>query len=114
VLKAIISNLQNDQKSYNIFYRCSGNEKNPAIVLGHGWPTSSYDYLKLSFELESSYYVCTVDYLGYRFSDKPSNYKYDIFENADVIEQLVTKVKPLKSFAYLTHDQGDSVGFIFI
>ena len=33
--------------SLNIFYRTFGNKNNPAIVMIHGWPTSSYDFKAL-------------------------------------------------------------------
>ena len=98
---------------YKIFYRCSGERENPAIVMGHGWPTSSFDYQPLTSLLDPYFYTCTVDYLGYGFSDKPVDHKYSLFENADIIEQLV-QTEGLKNFSYLTHDMGDSVGFIFI
>lgn len=35
---------KNYNYTVNIFYRCSGNKTNPAIVMMHGWPTSSYDF----------------------------------------------------------------------
>merc|ERR1719329_15010 len=37
-----------------------------------------------------------------------------MFEHAEVLEQLVTSVVPLKSFTLLGHDEGDSVAFIFL
>lgn len=106
----------NGGRTVNVFYRCSGDRKNPAIVMGHGWPTSSYDFQDLVKLLDPDYYICAVDYVGHGFSDKPSdkNYSYSLFEHADVIEQLVTDVVPLKAFTYFTHDEGDSVGFIFL
>lgn len=101
----------NSGKSVQIFYRCSGNRSNPALMLGHGWPTSSFDFHKLAALLDASFYVCALDYPGFGFSDKPRvPYRYSIFEHADVIHDFVTRINPLKSFAYLTHDEGDSVG----
>lgn len=70
------------------FYRCSGDSKNPAIVIAHGWPTSSFDFQKMTAFLDPDYYVCSVDYVGHGFSEKPkeSSYKYSMFEHAKVIE----------------------------
>ena len=42
----------------NIFYRTFGNIDNPAIVMIHGWPTSSYDFQELISELENDFYSC--------------------------------------------------------
>lgn len=103
-------------RAVKVFYRCSGDSQKPSIVMGHGWPSSSYDFQDLVALLDTDYHVCTVDYVGHGFSEKPSDkgYSYSLFEHADVIEHLVTEVVPLDAFTYLTHDEGDSVGFIFL
>merc|ERR1719502_1636934 len=87
---------RNGGRNVNVFYHCSGDSKKPAIVMGHGWPTSSYDFQNLVKLLDNDYYVCAVDYVGHGFSDKPSDkeYSYSLFEHADAVEQLVTKVVP--------------------
>src|SRR5229473_1277951 len=41
-----------------IFYRCLGDPTSPAIVLLHGWPTSSYDFRLLAYDLSTDHYVC--------------------------------------------------------
>ena len=99
-----------------VFYRCGGSPDAPAMVLGHGWPTSSFDFLQLSEQLESKFFVCAVDYVGHGFSDKPTDpeYQYSMTDHSWVVEDLVTRVLGLKSFSYLTHDEGDSVGFILL
>merc|ERR1711920_924640 len=96
---------RNGGKTPNIFYRCSGDPANPAIVMGHGWPTSSFDFQNLVNLLDSDYHICTADYVGHGFSDKHSDatYSYSMFEHAEVVKQLVTSVVPMKSFTYLAH-----------
>lgn len=99
-----------------IFYHCSGDPDKPKIVMGHGWPTSSYDWKELVAILQPDYYICSVDYPGHGFSEKPrdSLYKYSMFEHADVIDKMVTEQAKLTEFVYLTHDEGDSVGLQFL
>ena len=109
----------NAGREVRLFYRCAGNKSNPAIVLGHGWPTSSFDFQDLSALLEPHLYVCSLDYAGHGFSDKPANttdapYAYHIRDHAQALYDLVTGELGLAKFAYLTHDEGSSVGFRFL
>ena len=53
--------------------------------MGHGYPTSSYDFYDMVGILDTEYYICTADYIGYGFSEKPQSYTYDMFEHAEVI-----------------------------
>ena len=108
----------NGGREVNVFYRCAGDSGKPAIVLGHGWPTSSYDFQDLSALLEPHLYVCAVDYVGHGFSDKPANlsdapYQYRIMDHAQLIHDLAVRLK-LERFSYLTHDEGSSVGFALL
>lgn len=101
----------NGNQSVQVFYHCSGERSNDAILMGHGWPTSSFDFQELVGLLEDSHFICAVDMVGFGFSDKPrSPYRYSIFEHASLLDHFVTQVVPLASFIYLTHDEGDSVG----
>ena len=99
----------------NIFYRTFGNSDNPAIVMIHGWPTSSYDFKELISELEKEYYVAVIDTPGYGFSDKPKGgYRYSIPDDARLLDYFIREVLDLSNFTLLTHDKGDSVGFAFL
>ena len=99
-----------------LFGRCSeaGSSK-PTIVLGHGWPTSSFDFQALAALLEPSMRVCSLDYVGAGFSDKPpAPFRYHIADHAAAVFDFVTRVHGLQRFAYLTHDEGSSVGLAFL
>ena len=99
----------------NIFYRTFGNSDNPAIVMIHGWPTSSYDFKALIGELEKDYYIAVIDTPGYGFSDKPKgDYRYSITDDAQLVDYFIREVLGLSRFTLLTHDKGDSVGFAFL
>lgn len=99
----------------NIFYTCQGNPQNPAILLIHGYPTSSYDFAKLVDQLKDNYYLCALDTPGYGFSDKPKgNYHYSIFDDAKLVDNFIQNVAKLKEFTLITHDKGDSVGLALL
>ncbi|MFT4519091.1 MAG: pimeloyl-ACP methyl ester carboxylesterase [Halioglobus sp.] len=99
----------------NIFYRTFGNMDNPAIVMIHGWPTSSYDFKELIGELEKEYYIAVIDTPGYGFSDKPKGgYRYSIPDDAQLVDHFIREVLGLSIFTLFTHDKGDSVGFAFL
>lgn len=93
---------------HRLFYRDSGKHDKPTIVLIHGFPTSSWDWLKIWPLLEKHYRLVALDMLGFGFSDKPRNHTYSIHEQADIVEALVTKLK-LDRFHVLAHDYGDTV-----
>lgn len=64
------------------------------VVFLHGFPTSSYDYIKLwsLFKQEPKHRVkslITFDYIGYGFSDKPVDFDYSLFEMADLVDALL-------------------------
>jgi len=98
-----------------IFYRCLGNPTSPAIVLLHGWPTSSYDFHLLASDLSTDHYVCLFDFPGYGFSDKPlKGYAYTLRDDARLVDFFVQQIVRLHRFALLTHDRGDSVGLALL
>jgi len=101
----------NGGRRLRAFYRCSGDRAKPAVVLAHGYPTSSFDFRALVSLLAQDFFMCTADYIGYGFSDKPLHpFRYSIFEHAQLLEELVTRVVRLPNFALVSHDEGDSVG----
>ena len=106
---------ENQARPVKIFYVCTGNEAKPAIVMIHGFPTSSFDFRPLMTELQKDYRVCTFDFPGYGMSDKPANnYRYALSEDAKLIWDFVTKIVPLKDFTLFSHDRGDSVALNFL
>ena len=102
-------------EALNIFSVCMGNPQNPAVLLIHGYPTSSYDFSKLTQQLSSDYYVCALDTPGYGFSDKPQNgYHYSLFDDACLEDYFIREVAGLKDFTLVTHDKGDSAGLALL
>src|ERR1700691_5421785 len=52
-----------------IFYTCLGDTAKPAMLMVHGFPTSSFDFRLLSQELKGDYRMCMFDFPGYGYSD---------------------------------------------
>jgi pimeloyl-ACP methyl ester carboxylesterase len=106
---------ENQGRPVKVFYVCMGDEAKPAIVMIHGFPTSSFDFRPLITELQKDYRVCTLDFPGYGMSDKPAgNYRYALGEDAKLIWYFVTKVVPLEDFVLFSHDRGDSAALSFL
>jgi pimeloyl-ACP methyl ester carboxylesterase len=99
----------------DVFTIQSGDPANPAILMIHGYPTSSFDFHELVDLLDDDYYVVALDTPGYGLSDKPKNgFVYSLFDDALLVEHYVADVLGLDSFAMLTHDKGNSVGLAFL
>ena len=105
----------NAGRRVNVFYRTFGNRSNPALVLLHGYPTSSYDFRDMIPFLEEDYFVAVLDFPGFGFSDKPQDgYSYMLEDDAKLVDYFVREVVGLSRFHLLTHDRGGSVGFAFL
>jgi pimeloyl-ACP methyl ester carboxylesterase len=60
-----------------LFYREAGPADAPAIVLLHGFPTSSFMFRSLIPALADRYHVIAPDHLGFGLSDTPSAGEFD-------------------------------------
>ncbi len=80
----------------------------PVLVLLHGFPTSSFDWIRIWDRLATSYRLLAPDLLGFGFSDKPAGHPYSILEQADLIEALVADQR-IERWGLLAHDYGDTV-----
>lgn len=96
----------------NIFYREAGDSKKPAIVLLHGFPSSSHMFRNLIPELSKDYHVIAPDYPGFGNSDMPSRDKFTYsFDNyAKIVAELLAQ-KKVDKYALYVFDYGAPVGF---
>src|ERR1700684_2159412 len=62
---------------HRLFYREAGDPNAPALVLLHGFPTSSYMFRELVPALADRYHVVAPDHLGFGLSDAPSVEQFD-------------------------------------
>lgn len=109
--RTMIRNRTTTVDGHKIFYREAGDPKAPALLLLHGFPTSSHQFRNLIPLLADRYHVVAPDMLGFGFSDAPdrSLFKYT-FENLAKITDSFTQAINLKSYALYIFDYGAPVG----
>lgn len=96
-----------------LFYREAGSGKSPAMVLLHGFPSSSHMFRDLIPKLADQFHVIAPDYLGFGYSDAPDpkQFKYTFDNLAECIETLLFEVLGLKEFSIYVQDYGAPVGY---
>jgi len=96
----------------NLFYREAGSESAPAVLLLHGFPTSSHMFRNLIPALADDYRVIAPDYPGYGNSDMPSRetftYSFDRF--AELVDGLLMQLS-IDRYAMYVMDYGAPVGW---
>ena len=103
----------NDGREVSVFARRCGTPGAPALVLVHGFPTSSVDFFALATELSGDFDIHVLDFPGYGLSDKPTQpYVYSLYDDARLLVHAITEVWNLTGYRMLTHDRGSSVGMI--
>lgn len=98
-------------ENINIFYREAGDPRAPAVLLLHGFPTSSHMFRNLIPQLADDYHVIAPDLPGFGFSDAPSHVLFQYtFENvAKVMGDFVDRMG-LNKFAVYIFDYGAPTG----
>jgi pimeloyl-ACP methyl ester carboxylesterase len=96
----------------NVFYREAGPADAPAIVLLHGFPSSSNMFRNLIPELADRYRVIAPDYPGFGHSDMPdrAQFRYSFAHFADITDTLLTRLGVTR-YALYVMDYGAPVGF---
>jgi pimeloyl-ACP methyl ester carboxylesterase len=96
---------------HKLFYREAGSKTAPAILLLHGFPTSSHMFRNLIPTLADCYYVVAPDLPGFGFSDAPDRkqFRYTFEHLAKVIAGF-TEAIGLERFAIYVFDYGAPVG----
>lgn len=93
-------------RGHRVFVRSGG--AGEALLLIHGFPTSSYDWARLWPDLARDYRVHAIDMLGFGRSDKPAAFGYSVVASADQWEALAQSVG-IANATILAHDYGDTV-----
>jgi len=95
-----------------IFYREAGPRTAPAVLLLHGFPTSSHMFRNLIPTLAARYHVVAPDLPGFGFSDAPNHEQFRYtFENlTKAIDGFIQSIS-LERFAIYVFDYGAPVGF---
>lgn len=96
----------------DIFYRESGSPDKPALLLLHGYPTSSHMFRNLIKDLGHKYHLIAPDYPGFGNSSMPliNEFEYTFDHLADIIEQFIA-AKNLEKYSLYIMDYGSPVGF---
>lgn len=95
-----------------IFYREAGPRDAPAILLLHGFPSSSHMFRDLLPLLAKGYRVVAPDYPGFGHSSAPSlsEFAYSFDGLAEVIDGFTEQVG-LSRYALYIQDYGGPIGF---
>lgn len=96
----------------DIFFREAGDPSNPAIVLLHGFPTSSHMYREVLRGLADKYYLIAPDYPGFGDSSYPSTEEFTYsFDNLAQVMDTFLEQRGLKKYSLMIQDYGAPVGF---
>ncbi|MCI4043461.1 alpha/beta hydrolase [Streptomyces sp. TRM75563] len=97
---------------HEIHYREAGPADAPAIVLLHGYPTSSFMFRELIPLLADRYHVIAPDHLGFGHSDAPSVEEFDY--TFDALAELTSGLLDqlgLDRYALYVQDYGAPIGW---
>ncbi|SOX56116.1 alpha/beta hydrolase [Mycobacterium ahvazicum] len=97
---------------HRLFYREAGDVGKPALVLLHGFPSSSHMFRHLIPALADRYHVIATDHLGFGFSDAPAVTEFDYTFDAltDLTAGLLRSLG-LDRYAIYVQDYGAPIGW---
>src|SRR5262249_27873738 len=99
-------------RDLNIFYREAGPQHAPAVLLLHGFPTSSQMFRNLIPRLAERYRVVAPDYPGFGHSSMPPRDKFAYtFDNLAAIVEEFTESLGLSKYALYVQDYGAPIGY---
>ena len=91
-----------------IFVVDEGPRDAPPLLLLHGFPTSSFDFVHAVAHLASRHRVVVHDHVGFGLSAKPEGFSYSLLEQADVALAVWRNLGITRGHL-LGHDYGTSV-----
>ena len=80
----------------------------PTLVFVHGFPTSSRDWWGTIEILRDTHRCVAMDLLGFGLSDKPEAWSYSLFQQADLVEELLDQLAVDRAHV-VSHDMGTSL-----
>lgn len=95
----------------DIFYREAGSPDKPALLLLHGFPSSSHMFRNLIPALADEFHIIAPDYPGYGYSSAPdaADFNYTFDRLSEIIEAFLVKLC-ISRFALYIQDFGAPVG----
>jgi pimeloyl-ACP methyl ester carboxylesterase len=96
----------------DIFYREAGPDHAPALLLLHGFPTSSHMFRELIPRLADRYRVIAPDYPGFGYSAAPERAAFAYtFENLTQVIDRFTQAIGLHRYGLYVMDYGAPIGY---
>ncbi len=97
---------------HQLFFREAGDSQAPALVLLHGFPTSSYMFRHLIPALADRYHVIAPDHLGFGLSDAPSVEEFDYtFDALSALTAAMLRALGIDRYAMYVQDYGAPIGW---
>jgi pimeloyl-ACP methyl ester carboxylesterase len=95
-----------------LFYREAGDPNAPAVLLLHGFPTSSYMFRDLIPALADRYHVIAPDHLGFGLSDAPPVEEFDYtFDGLTDLTAGLLQTLGIERYAMYVQDYGAPIGW---
>jgi pimeloyl-ACP methyl ester carboxylesterase len=98
-----------DLGEVSVFYREAGDPERPAILLLHGFPTSSHQFRDLIPRLADRYHVIAPDLPGFGFTAVAEGFDYSFAKLAEVMTAFTDAIG-LTRYAIYVFDYGAPVG----
>lgn len=92
-----------------LFYQEEGN--GPPLLLIHGFGASTYTWRHVAPELAQTHRVIAVDLKGFGQSDKPLDERYSVFDQAELLAQLIVD-KDLRDLTLVGHSFGGGIALL--
>ncbi|MGC1710252.1 MAG: alpha/beta hydrolase [Methyloceanibacter sp.] len=92
-----------------LFYEVEG--KGPPVLLIHGFGTSTYTWRHIAPELALTHRVIAVDLKGFGQSDKPFDGRYSVFDQAELLAQLIED-QDLRDLTIVGHSIGGGIALL--
>jgi pimeloyl-ACP methyl ester carboxylesterase len=97
---------------HRLFYREAGRPDAPAVVLLHGYPSSSFMFRDLIPIIAERYRVIAPDHLGFGLSDAPPAEQFDYsFESLSDLTAALLEQLGIKRYGIYLHDYGAPIGW---
>ena len=97
---------------HRLFYREAGDVGAPALVLLHGFPTSSHMFRDLVPALADRYHVIAPDHLGFGLSDAPPVDEFDYtFDALTDLTAALLRSLGVERYAIYVQDYGAPIGW---
>lgn len=97
-----------DVFGHRVFVAEAGDQTAEPLLILHGYPSSSYDFVEVIDRLAQRFRVVVHDHLGFGLSDKPDDYSYSLIEQADAALEVWRQLG-VDAGHLLAHDYGTSV-----